>query len=207
MLGSLVLPNLMCPTDPFAGLLDKTAVLAPPRPILNKSLGESYAPNGGPMDMGMGCTIPAWPDGRNCYPDWAEKPSYGSHGLFAPGGGIAYRFDDCQDGLSNTFLIGEQLPGYADMSVYFHSYLTAATTNIPPNYHHGHELSGTMHDDRIGWHADQLRMVDDGLQEQASRRPEHGHGRRQRVFINETIDYRTWVFLGSRSDGENVQVP
>ena len=27
------------------------------------------------------------------------------------------------------------------------------------------------------------------------------------TFINETINYRVWVFLGSRSDGQPVQVP
>ena len=73
LLGSLVLSNLMCPTDPFAGLQDRSAILPSPRPILVKSLGESYAPNGGPMAMvGAGtssCTIPPWSDGRNCYPD------------------------------------------------------------------------------------------------------------------------------------------
>ena len=54
----LVLPNLMCPTDRFAGLRDPTAILPPPRQVLANSLGESYMPNGGPMNMGGGCIIP-----------------------------------------------------------------------------------------------------------------------------------------------------
>ena len=134
--------------------------------------------------------------------------------MFAPGNGIAYRFADCQDGLSNTFLIGEQLPGYAQHSLYFHSYLTAATTNIPPNYHHvaidintgaacpepctATESDGTPTScvySMMGFKSDHpgglnMAMADGSV-----------------TFINETINYATWVFLSSRSDGEIIQLP
>ena len=204
LLGRLLLPNLTCPTDPFAGLQDKSAILpSPPRLILVYSLGESYSPNGGPMDMGGGCIIPAWSDHRNCYPDWGGETTYGSHGLFAPGNGIAYSFDSCRDGLSNTFLVGEQLPAYHWDGLYFHSYLTAGTTNIPPNYHKVLSCPEPI----------PANSAETTIWSMMGYKSEHSGGLNMAMadgsvhFISEVIDYRTWVFLGSRSDGEVVQCP
>jgi prepilin-type N-terminal cleavage/methylation domain-containing protein len=212
VLGKLVLPQLMCPTDQFAGLQDRSAILQPPRKVLVYSLGESYAPNGGPTEMlggtGATCTIPERSDYTNCYPDFGGCQQYGSHGFFAPGYGIAYRFADCSDGLSNTFLLGEQLPGYTQHALYFHSYLTAPTTNIPPNYHVSRpdcpepctaaESDGTPTScvySMMGFKSKHpgglsMAMADGSI-----------------TFINETIAYQTWVLLGSRSDGFTVQAP
>jgi prepilin-type N-terminal cleavage/methylation domain-containing protein len=211
LLTNRVLPNLTCPSDPKAGLQDWTAVLPPPREILVQSFGESYAPNGGPMDMGNGCTITAWPTNgtaplngeRNCFSDFAGAWKNGSHGLFAPGYGIAYQFSDCKDGLSNTFLLGEQLPSLNRHALYFHSYATAPTTNIPPNYHKvmncpdptdsssSQECNYAM----MGFKSDHA----DGLNMAMADGSVH--------FIQEAINYPIWVFLGSRSDGEDSQVP
>ena len=60
--------------------------------------------------------------------------SRGAPGMFA-GGPVAYRFRDCEDGLSKTFLAGERLPAYDWTAMYFFSSMNAATTNTPPNYH------------------------------------------------------------------------
>jgi prepilin-type N-terminal cleavage/methylation domain-containing protein/prepilin-type processing-associated H-X9-DG protein len=219
---NLVIPGLMCPTDPAAGMQDRSAVIPPPRPVVAKSLGESYAPNGGPMNMGSAnCTVPAWTagatapenNGRNCYPDWGgtggmsvvPTPRGMSHGLFAPGWGVSYRFSDCQDGLSNTLLLGEQLPGYVLHGLYFHSHMIAATTNVPPNYHLIMNCpeaavmttapSDACHDAMAGFKSKHpgglnLAMADGSVS-----------------FVNETINYATWVFLGSRSDGVPVMLP
>ena len=197
-----IIPGLMCPSDPFAGLIDRRPLLPPPRAIIAPSLGESYGPNGGPMDMGGGCQFPAWPDKRNCYPDAGARADYGSHGMFAAGNGIAYRFEDCKDGLSNTFLFGEQLPSYVEHALYFHSHLIAFTTNPPPNYHlvmgcpdHITNTIDKCSEAVMGFKSDHpgglnMAMADGSV-----------------FFINETINYPTWVFLSSRSDGEPVSIP
>jgi prepilin-type N-terminal cleavage/methylation domain-containing protein/prepilin-type processing-associated H-X9-DG protein len=211
LLGKLVITGLMCPTDPLAGLQDRSAIIGPPRHVLCYSLGESYAPNGGPMEM-LGreqntCTIAGWSDKRNCYGEFGGMAQYGSHGFFAPGYGIAYNFNDCTDGLSNTFLIGEQLPGYTQHALYFHSYLTAATTNIPPNYHHVNSCPAPCTADESDGTGSSCVFSMMGF------KSDHAGGLNMAMadgsvcFINETIDYRTWVFLGSRNDGETAQVP
>jgi prepilin-type N-terminal cleavage/methylation domain-containing protein/prepilin-type processing-associated H-X9-DG protein len=211
LLGKLMLGSLMCPSDPLAGLQDRSTILGPPRPVLVYSLGESYVPNGGPMEMLGGsqntCTIAAWSDNRNCYGEWGGMASYGSHGFFAPGYGITYGFRDCEDGLSNTFLIGEQLPGYAQHALYFHSYLTAATTNIPPNYHLINDCPApctATESDGTGSSCVYSMM---GFKSQHQRGLNMAMADGSVCFINDAIDYRTWVFLGSRSDGEAIQAP
>src|SRR5690606_5072249 len=58
----------------------------------------------------------------------------GAPGLFA-GGHVAYRFKHCTDGLSQTFLVGEVLPGLYIHHMLFHSHYNVASTHFPPNYH------------------------------------------------------------------------
>jgi prepilin-type N-terminal cleavage/methylation domain-containing protein/prepilin-type processing-associated H-X9-DG protein len=216
LLSNRAFANLACPTDAKAGVINRAAAFGPSRPVLGTSMGESYAPNGGPMAMDntAGCAAPflSWsaPDaGLNCALVSGGRHKFGSPGFFAPGNGISYRFGDCSDGLSSTFLLGEQLPRYAIHMLYFHSHLTAATTNVPPNYHHllpwpvncfvGDEPdpAGPASCDQYGsgFKSDHpggvnMAFADGSIQ-----------------FIGETIEYRTWVLLGARSDGYPVTPP
>ena len=200
----LWLPGLSCPSDPKAGIIDRSAIFGG-RPVVAVSLAESYAPNGGPTTMGLAtdCAISAWSDGRNCYNKLGGRLTYDTLGFFAPGDGIAHRFSECTDGLSSTFLFGEQLPAYAVHALYFHSHLTAATVNTPPNYQN---VMGWTDPDAViamspnpnglygfkSLHADGLNMaMADGSV----------------AFVNETINYRVWVFLGTRNDGESIALP
>jgi len=137
-LNNLLIPSLLCPSDPKAGLFDNGRWLAlyTPGPAGTRSMGQSYSPSGGPLQMN-GCPIPPGNPNINCLSERggarrADGSSRGAPGMFA-GGPVAYGFDHCTDGLSNTFLIGETLPEYSDFAMYFVSHLNVASTNMPPN--------------------------------------------------------------------------
>jgi prepilin-type processing-associated H-X9-DG protein len=125
--------------------------------------------------------------------------------MFAAGW-IAYRFRDCTDGLSNTFLIGETLPARTVHAMYFNSSSHMASVNIPPNYWKINPRNcppeiGTpggspgCHLDMQGFNSYhpgvvQMAMADGSVN-----------------AVTELIDYRTWVYLGDRDDGVNAEVP
>ena len=75
LLNNLVIPNLTCPSDPDAGLMDNfrwpfdyggaTPCCYNPGAEGTRSLAESYAPCGGPLSMNA-CPIPAMNPNINC---------------------------------------------------------------------------------------------------------------------------------------------
>jgi len=209
-----VIQGLECPSDPRAGLLEHRRFADSSCPegshiagtFSDRSMGESYAPCGGPLHMG-GCPIPPWSDGRNCQSVNGGSGDREVPGLFA-GGSKTYRIRDCEDGTTSTFLIGEQLPSYGQHQMYFHSHLNVGTTNIPPNYHKitprdcpsefkNRSEGGTpgCNVDMMGYKSEHPGGVNMALADGSVR------------FINETIDYDTWVFLGDRKDKELVEMP
>lgn len=112
----------------------------------------------------------------------------------------SYGMYRCTDGTSSTFLLGETLPIYSSLHMYFVSFVHTGITNPPPNYHKTYTACPKSRDKRIGtcWgpmggfksqHPGgvQMAFVDASVH-----------------FISETIDYRTWVHLGDKADGESV---
>ena len=109
---------------------------------------------------------------------------------------VAYKFADCLDGLSSTFLVGEQVPAIAGgFQQYFHSHMNAATTNPPPNYHkirttcNTPMLTGGSAGGCYTWMSGFKSMHPGGLHMclvDASVR-----------FIADSIDYTTWTYLGA----------
>ena len=212
LLTDLVIGSVLCPSDPKAGLLDHVRFNScggcdyASGPSGTKSLGASYSPSGGPLDMN-GCAIPAWPDGRNCQSANGGSRESGAPGMFAAGP-KCYRIRDCLDGTSNTFLLGETIPSWTQFMMYFNSHLSAASTNIPPNYYkinpkdctnpapcYTEDVGRPCIPDRSGFNSHhpggvQMALTDGSVH-----------------FVAETIDYDTWVFLGDRQDGEVVAVP
>ena len=202
------LPNLACPTDPHAGLLSHRRFSDSSLPqgshiagsFKANSMGASYLPCAGPTDY---CTIPAWPDGRNCQSLAMGVFDYGAPGMFAAGYSVCYSWGDCKDGLSSTFLIGEGLPSRRVHAMYFHSHYNLATTNLPPNYWKINprdcpdEYVPVKHGGTPGCHA-----------HMAGYNSYHPGGVNMALadgsvhFFSEFIDYRTWVFLGDKADGE-----
>ena len=92
--------------------------------------------------------------------------------------------------------------------MYFHSHRQMATTNIPPNYwrinpkncpaeYLSVKYGGIpgCHDYMSGYNSQhpggvQVAMADGSVH-----------------FVNEVVDYETWVFLGDRRDGEAIPFP
>jgi len=220
LLTGLIIPGVNCPSDTGSQLVDHSRLNPAGAcggcdyatgPDGTSSVGATYSPSGGPLNMN-GCTIPPWPDKRNCQSANGGSRDNGAPGMFAAGP-IAYTFNDCKDGTTNTFLIGETIPTWTQFMLYFNSHLSAASTNIPPNYFktnpqncenpapcytEGNPPSNPGRGcipDRSGFNS----LHPGGLLMAMSDGSVH--------FVSETIDYETWVFLGDRRDGEVALLP
>jgi len=215
LLTGLVLSGVHCPSDPDAQLLDHDRLNPAGScggcdyatgPAGTRSMGASYIPSGGPLNMN-GCTIPPWPNGRNCQSQNGGSRSYGAPGMFAAGP-VAYELAHCTDGASNTFLIGETIPSWTQFMMYFNSHLNCGSTNIPPNYFkinargcanpalcYTAGVGRPCIPDRSGFNS----LHPGGLQMATADGSVH--------FVSEFIDYETWVYLGDRSDGVAISVP
>ncbi len=218
VLNGLLIPSLLCPSDSDAGLMDNARVARTmgsgdastygPGWAGTYSMGQSYAPSGGPNEMNR-CNVPTMDPNINCLGDRGTGATgllgynngsldYGCPGMFA-GGRVAYRFRDATDGTSNTFLFGEMLPIYAPLMMYFSSHMNVATTNVPPNYWkisgcskqvvswEGHCVSkcggfNSMHPGGVA-----VCMADGSVR-----------------FLSETIDYVSYQYLGNKADGQPV---
>lgn len=201
LINDLVISTLVCPSNADSPLRDHGIFQLSGcwsgghllQPAGTRSMGISYAPSAGSIGMNY-CAIPAWSDGRNCQPIYGARHDMASPGFFT-GGWRSYSFAHCRDGLSNTFLFGEQLSRSWYHALYFHSHLFTGTTNVPPNYDFGGIVGGHGVSGHAGFKSDhpgglQMAMADGSVH-----------------FFSDIIDYRTWVFLGNKSDGEVVSVP
>ncbi|MCG8586252.1 MAG: DUF1559 domain-containing protein [Pirellulales bacterium] len=204
VLNDLAFPNLSCPSDPDAGLMDngrEDQYL--PGPAGTYSMAASYVPSGGPLEMNV-CPIPAMDPNINCKSERGgaipiSGGSAGAPGMFA-GGPVSYSFDHCRDGLSNTLLLGEQLPIYSTFMMYFSSHMNVATTNVPPNYHRTYTACPKSPTTRVG----------DCYAQMGGYKSEHNGGVQVAMadgrveWISDSIDYEVYQYLGDRADGMKV---
>ena len=215
LVGNKKITVQICPSDPDGGLEGHTRMnplassFIGPRDDSYQSMQETYIPSGGAVNpFRPNCPSPAWSDRRNCQSEVAGWKDKGAPGLFAAGNGIAYRIKQCTDGTSKTFLIGECLPHRSIHVMLWHSLGVVASTNMPPNYwllrpdcpNEPHPPASTPVDNSChlalngfnSLHAGGVNMaMADGSVH----------------FVADEIDYRTWVFLGNRADGELVELP
>ena len=204
--NSVVIASLMCPSDPNAGMLRNDrfdgTIYCGPCGANGQSLGANYMPSGGPISLGYQCQIPTLTPNINCLSTVGGYFTNGSPGMFA-GGVIGYRFRDVSDGLSNTFMVGEQLPArMGGFSHYWHSHLNVATTNVPPNYHLNHPtvacravMTAAGSGSACGY------WNNGGFKSQHTGGVHVVMGDGSVRFISDNIDYATYQYAGNKADG------
>jgi len=214
VLNNLSVPSLYCPSDPDAGLLHNHIASYTPGGPGTRSMGQSYSPSAGPVAFETVCRIPVLSPKINCiqgnggscrdlstFAGFNGYNNQGAPGMFS-GGCRAWRFSDCTDGTSNTFLMGESLPIYTTMLRYFSTVYNSASTNTPPNYYKSSGCAkvtsgwaaGSCADGMVGFNSAhtggvQMMMTDGSVR-----------------FVSENINYSTWNFLGNRNDGNVVTI-
>jgi len=211
-LNDWTLPLLMCPSDPDAGLFpnrrEKDYYPADTDAAPTKSMGASYTPSGGNISLLDGtCIFADGCQGRragDCFKARGLSQNPVSPGMFAMGC-VVYRFRDCTDGTTNTFLLGEQLPAYNSFTMYLMSHASAlTTTNVPPNYHKiktnctkecayaARCTAGNCHYHMAGYKSEHAGGVHVALADGSVR------------FLSDAIDYVTWNNLGNKADGNVI---
>jgi prepilin-type N-terminal cleavage/methylation domain-containing protein/prepilin-type processing-associated H-X9-DG protein len=196
----------------------------------SQSMGESYSPSAGPiipsnpapspnpwasLFPGTFTTTP-YISYKNCKPGENEgEEKGGAPGMFAAGFGIAYQIKDCTDGTSNTFLMGEQLPAISIHQMLFHSHLNLGSEFYPPNYNQIYP--GAMHNGvpttGIQNQADYFSGTGTTTDAGPGYKSEHKGGLNMGYvdgsvhWISDSIDYKLWVYLGDREDGQGIVPP
>ena len=201
--------TLMCPTDPDAGLFLNERITPDFLLPIGTSMGASYLPCAGPAALTpYTCEIPREePINWNCIGSttaaWGNNYSLAADndgpGIFTMGR-IARRFGEIKDGLSNTFLLGENLPAYAQMQMYFCSHFHVGSNNVPPNYHLLHPECLAAKEPPYFESPPCYRLMQ-GF------KSEHPGGVTMAMadgsvqFVDENIEYYLWCIFGSRDSG------
>jgi len=207
VLNGVIVPSLLCPSDPDAGLYPnmREASYLPCSTCASgdtsQSLGANYVPCAGPMSMNV-CAVAAQNPNINCQGTIGSNARLNveAPGMFN-GGYLSRKFAECTDGTSNTFLIGETLPIYSTLHMYFASHMQIGSTNPPPNYQKIYSTTcPKSRDTRIpncyGYMGGFMSQHPGGVNMVLADASVH--------FISETIDYNTWCYLGDRQDGQPI---
>lgn len=200
VLNDLVIDGLLCPSDPDAGLLPNKRDSSFLPNFSGSSMGANYVPSAGPITMNL-CPVadlssdPTNPL-NNCQSSNGGSFDNETPGMFT-GGRKSYGLAACTDGTSNTFMIGETLPIYSSLHMYFASHMHIGSTNSVPNYHKIYTGCPKSADVRV----DTCFAWMGGFKSQHAGGVQMGFADGSVHFIAETIDYRTWVHLGDRKDG------
>ena len=207
--NGVIFEKLACPSDTDAGLFPNTREHAQFLPQFGESMGASYIPCTGPVELTFGtCAIPGYNPNYNCK-RWTGDSKYtgviydaDGPGMFTMGR-VSRKFKEVPDGLSKTFLLGETLPAYSTFHMYFVSHYHVGSNNSPPNYHKIYPECHSF-DVRITTPLCFAWM--------ASFKSDHPGGVVMAMadgavaFIPEHIDYHTWCVLGDRDSGTSVDV-
>jgi len=194
-----VIPVFSCPTDPLASrpILTSRADSGPGwcwNPVT--SMGLWYPASIGPTtpDQCAFCPDPtAGPSNWCCQGNsfgW-NGSAVGMFGRHIKG----FAFDEVKDGLSNTIMAGETLPGDCIWNGVFMVNFPVATTSIPPN---------TFMSDK-GVHTDWWKTSGYKSLHPGGFNVAMGDG--SVTFLRAAIDFQLYCNLGTRAGNEAVQLP
>ncbi|QDU22099.1 DUF1559 domain-containing protein [Urbifossiella limnaea] len=179
----------------------------------------NYAGSAGPQCMAGGCGADIYI--ANCnrggitHPGYAESPDHGNawgeadiRGLYNRLG-AKIKFASVTDGLSNTIMIGEVLPEqhdhYWDGSwTHFNGGVAHHGTNVPINFDTSDRAGrcGSVPAKNIGnWNTSW------GFKSKHSGGANFVLGDGSVRFLTQTVDIRTYQYLGCRNDGQPVSPP
>ena len=198
-----VIEVFICPSD---GTSSKALVGGRIQHSINprESMGLWYPTSMGPTRDGtnpsVACVFCPEGVGSYCCADTADYGCCGNNGK--PGVGLFDRgnnpvaFSTVRDGLSNTLMVGETIPAHCTFNgAYNHNFPIGGTT-IPLN---------TIEETREG--VDNYWYTGCGFKSRHEGGSHFCMADGSVHFVSETIDYRIYNLLGSRSDGEVAVLP
>jgi prepilin-type N-terminal cleavage/methylation domain-containing protein len=206
VLNAVKLEFLMCPSDPDKGLFpnSREGTYTPHTAAITdgKSLGANYVLSAGPMHVNS-CPIAAVNPNINCLGTRLGRGQNDEAYGMTNGGARSLDMSACSDGTSNTFLLGEALPIYNTLHMYFASHGHCGSTNLPPNYHKQFTACPKSRDKRInacyqqmaGFKSEHPGVVQMALTDGSIR------------AIPEKVDYTVWNYLGNRDDKQSFTMP
>jgi len=206
VLNAVKLNFLMCPSDPEKGLYpnSREGTYTPHTSTITdgQSLGANYVLSAGPMHVNS-CPIAAMNPNINCLGTRLGRGINDQAYGMTNGGAKSLDMSACSDGTSNTFLLGEALPIYNTLHMYFASHGHCGSTNPPPNYHKQYTACPKSRASRVsacyqqmsGFKSEHPGIVQMALTD-GSIRP-----------FSDTVNYTVWQYLGNRADGQAFAMP
>ncbi len=154
-------------------------------------------------------SCPFCPDGPGSY--CCQGANYGSNppgafvGLFGRSE-VSIPFSDIKDGLSNTLMLGETLPKHCFHNSAFGRNFPIAGTQIPMNIMEGQEGQPDSWS-QSDLHSKNVHNRVCGFKSQHAGGAMFSLGDGSVRFLHDTIDYRLYNALGTRSGAEVVSLP
>lgn len=193
-------------------------LIAGPKNSSSVSMGMWYKACSGPASETLvnsaGCGVPPLTrdailgqQGLNCVTAWMGRGGEGASGLI-PSGWVSHSFKQCTDGLSNTFIAGEEIPAFNKDSMLFHSHHHTGSTNPYPNDHLRHPECPKVTDAAANAPLQTTaRLCQKYMVGYKSYHPgglNMAMGDGSATYLTDDIDYAVWTLMGHMSDGVSI---